>query len=106
MTGLVKGLTALGPLFSVFDALTGWLRDRANVAKGKMIAKNKLQARSIEALQEAREADHVADAVVQEAESQVEAENEAARQAATGSDDPLRAGLDQLRNDRSGRTPT
>ena len=53
------------------------------------------------ALEKARGADAVAGETVKQSTDEVEQENDEAREAASGSDDPLKSGLDSLRT----RTP-
>lgn len=50
-----------------------------------------------EAIEQARQADAVAGEAIQATKDEVEQKNDEARNAAAGSDDPLRAGLDRLR---------
>lgn len=58
------------------------------------------------ALEKARAADAVAGEAVKQATDKTERENDKAREAANGSDDPLRAGLDSLRGEAPRPNPS
>lgn len=74
-----------------------WLWNTAESA-GEARERAKWEQVAREAAERAREADSAATGAIEATRNEVEQTNDQARAAATGSDDPLAAGFDRLRN--------
>ena len=74
-----------------------WMAYNAGISAGEAQERAKWEEAARKATERAREADSAATGAINETIETVEQGNEQARQAASGSDDPLRSALDSLR---------